>query len=455
MNTQTDAQKKGLWGMSRPMLVEQSLQFSVPVLDIFFLSQISDEAASGAGSMVPVLFFCANMMWIMIFSGASVASQRLGANNPEKTNATIATYTIWTLLFGSVLTLFLYLVAPVITHAMGLPVAVKEQADIYMSIACWLMLVWGIKSLFQSILNVYGQPQWNMYANIVFFIANVAGNAIVIYGLAGFPKMGIEGIAWASVIGSICGLLVSGFAVIMLLKLRCSIDIIRREFKNASKQIARITLPGMIEPLSFDVNMIVLNGFAASLGAAALAAKVYTFNTFMLGLIISVALTTATQVLISQKVGAGNYEGAMKQMKQSLKAVLWGSSGVVVVLLALHHPIMDIYTDDEWLLASAFWIFLLAALSEPPRAINIMTGGVLRATGDGLLISIIGPLFTWIVALPCAYIMTFVFGWGIYGILGAALLDESVRAGMYWKRWTMNRWHHTHVHARENKAANS
>ncbi len=42
----TAAQKKGLWGMSRPMLVEQGLQFSVPLLDTFFLSRISDSAAS-------------------------------------------------------------------------------------------------------------------------------------------------------------------------------------------------------------------------------------------------------------------------------------------------------------------------------------------------------------------------------------------------------------------------
>ena len=53
----TAAQSKGLWGMSRPLLVEQSLQLSVPVLDIFFLSRISDSAAAAAGAMTPVMVF--------------------------------------------------------------------------------------------------------------------------------------------------------------------------------------------------------------------------------------------------------------------------------------------------------------------------------------------------------------------------------------------------------------
>ncbi len=454
MTQTTAAQRKGLWGMSRPLLVEQGLQFSVPLLDTFFLSRISDSAASAAGSMTPVIFFCVNILWITVFSGSSIASQRLGAGNASKASATIVTYAGWIFLLGILLALLLRAVAPYVTHAMGLPGQVQIDANIYMSIVSWLMVVWAGKLVFQSILNIYGEPQWNMYANIVYFVANVLGNAMVVFGLFGFPKMGIEGVAWASVIGSSLGVLVSGIAVFVRIKLAISWRVFKLEFMSASRNIGRIALPSMIEPLSFDLNMIVLNGFAASLSAAALAAKIYTFNTFLLGLIVTMALTMATEVLVCQKVGAGKYDKAILQMKQSLKAALWGSSIIVVVLLLLSQPIMALYTDDEMLLASAFWFFLLAALSEPPRALNVMVGGVLRATGDGFLISVVGPIFTWVVALPAAYVMAFVFEWGVYGILASAILDEGCRAFMYWHRWRQNRWQHTHVHAREQQRLN-
>ena len=453
MSDTTAAQQKGLWGMSRPMLVEQSLQFSVPLLDTFFLSRVSDSAASAAGAMTPVLFFCGNVLWATIFAGAGVASQRLGAGNKERTNATIVIYSIWAVLIGLLLTGLLSWAVPYITALMGLPGEVQQNANLYMSIMCWLMVVWSFKGIFQSVLNIYGKPQWNMYANIVYFIANVVGNAVVIYGLFGFPKMGIEGVAWASVVGSSMGVIVSGLAVFLRLKLEVRWQQIKQEFNNASKHIGRIAVPNMMEPLSFDINMTVLNSMAASLGAAALAAKVYTFNTFMLGLITSVALRMATEVLICQKVGANQYEQAIQQMKQSLKAALWGSGAVVVVLFAFHQPIMDMYSDDEVVLAGAIWMFLLAAVSEPPRTINIMVGGVLRATGDGYLISIVGPLFTWLVALPAAYFMAFILGWGVYGIMASAILDEAVRATFYWYRWQQGHWQHSHVGARELRKA--
>ncbi|MDN4501775.1 MATE family efflux transporter [Alteromonadaceae bacterium BrNp21-10] len=451
MSESTAAQKKGLWGMSRPMLVEQSLQFSVPLLDTFFLSRISDSAASAAGAMTPVLFFCGNMLWATIFAGAGVASQRLGAGDPTRTSATIGTYMLWSVLIGLMLTGLLYWAAPGVTHLMGLPGQVQADANLYMSIMCWLMVVWAFKGIFQSILNIYGKPQWNMYANIVYFTANVLGNAIVVFGLFGFPKMGIEGVAWASVVGSSMGVVVSGLAVYLRLKLNINWTTVKQEFRKTTRSISRIAIPNMLEPLSFDINMTVLNSMAASLGTVALAAKVYTFNTFMLGLIISVALKTATEVLICQKVGANQYEQAKRQMKQSLKAALWGSGIVVCVLFAFHNPIMDMYTDNEVVMGAAMWMFLLAALSEPARTVNIIAGGVLRSTGDGFLISIVGPLFTWLVALPAAYVMTFTLGWGVYGIMASAILDEGVRAIFYWRRWQQGHWQHSHVSAREQR----
>lgn len=452
MQVTSAAQSKGLWGMSRPLLVEQALQLSVPLLDTFFLSRVSDSAAAAVGALTPVLFFGVNILWVTIFSGSSIAGQRLGAGSRDKAIATIATYTSWILLVGLLLAALLYTVSPWVCAVMKLDGPTRAYGIQYMQIICLLMIVWSFKLVFQSILNIFGLPQWNMVANIVFFICNLIGTAFAVYGGFGFEPMGLAGVAWANVIASSIGVAVSAYFVFSRVSLRLPRRVFVGEFKSASQHTLRIALPSMLEPLSFDLNMMVLNGFAATLGTAALAAKVYTFNTFLIGLVITLALTLATEVLVCQQVGAGDYAKAIKQMRQSLKAALWGSGIVVMILLALNHPIMSLYTSDPWIVAASSWLFLLAAISEPPRAINVMVGGVLRATGDGLLISIVGPLFTWLVAVPAAYVMAFILEWGIFGILVSAVLDEGCRSYFYWRRWRTGRWQHTHVHALEAKA---
>jgi Na+-driven multidrug efflux pump len=48
--------------------------------------------------------------------------------------------------------------------------------------------------------------------------------------------------------------------------------------------------------------------------------------------------------------------------------------------------------------------------------------------------------------------MAFKLGWGIYGIMLSAILDEGCRSYFYWRRWGSGRWRHTHVHALEAQA---
>jgi len=451
---QNQVQQKGLWGMSKPLLVEQALQFSIPLIDTIFLSIISDTAASATGAMLPILILCSQLTWVSTFAGASVASQRIGAQDYQQANATIFTYSFWALLLSLVLCTTLFQLTPWLTSIIGLTTQASIDANQYMGVASLLIVVWALKGVFQSILNIYGQPKWNMIANIVYFSANIVGNSIAVFGLFGFEKSGVTGVAWASVIASALGVTIACLAVIFQLKLRLRWQNMVRYFRNATKNIYGIALPAVIEPLAFNMQMIVLNSFAAKLGAAALAAKVYTFNTFFTCLIVSVALTTATEVIISQHVGAQRYQKVIEQMKQSLKVALWGTGIMATCLLLLASPIMSLYTDNEVLLAGAVWWFLLAALAEQPRTMNIMVGGILRATGDGWYISAIGTAYSWLIALPLAYVLTFTFELGIIGLLIAAIVDEGGRSLIYYNRWHQNRWQHSNVRAKELAQAN-
>nr|WP_269813765.1 MATE family efflux transporter [Bowmanella yangjiangensis] len=448
-NVNTRAQQQGLWGLSKPLLLEQALQFSVPLMDTLFLAILSDAAASAAGALAPVLFLCGNIIWVTVFAGASIANQRLGAGNLERAKATIWIYALWSILLGILIALGLYVATPWITSVMGLNGDIGANANDYLHIAATLVIVWAVKGVCHSILNMHGLPGWNLLANLVYFLANLAGNAIVVYQLFGLPHYGITGVAWASVIASSLGVLVSLTAITFNVPLKITLSQFTQNFSNVTQNLLRIAAPSAIEPLSFDINMVVLNSMAAKLGALALAAKVYTFNTFMLGLIISVALTTATQILVTQKVGAGKLQQADQQLRRSLRIALLGTGLTAALLVTLNQSIMQLYTQDEWILAGAFWWFLLAGLSEPGRTVNIMTGLNLRATGDGWYISAVGLLFTWLVALPLAYLLAFVLKLGLLGLLISAVVDESGRALLFYRRWRQQRWHHSHIHARE------
>ena len=441
--------EKGLWKMAKPMMLEHALLFFLPLADTFFLSRISDEAAAAVGSVTAFLFLSNTILWVTAFAGSSVASQRIGANDYDKANATIFVYGSW-LLLGSVFAISLvYFGGPVVTTLMGLPTEIKVPADTYLAIGSVMVGIWGIRGFLQSIVTLYGMPQWNFFANFVGFIVNVFGNAAVVNGWFGIPQWGIVGIAWASVLASAVVTIILAFVVFVRIRLRFNMQTVKQGYFRYSRQIGRIVAPSLIDPLSFDVNMVVLSAIVAKLGTLALIARTYTFNTFLTLLIVTVAFGTANEVIVAQWVGAKNYLKANQQLHRAVKIVVLATFGVGLIYFLLAPQIMGFYTNEEYILSMAFVYFFLALMSEPGRSLNIVVGNALRATGDGWYISIVGLGITWLIAIPLAYIFAITVEMGLIGILLSAIIDESSRGILNYWRWRKNRWQKTNVIAHE------
>jgi Na+-driven multidrug efflux pump len=186
--------------------------------------------------------------------------------------------------------------------------------------------------------------------------------------------------------------------------------------------------------------MMVLNWIAAGVGDLALKVKIYTYNTFLFCLMISIALSMATEAIIAQRVGRKEFDLAHLQLKQSLKMSLIGTTILASFWLVFNQPILKMFTSDPDIIAIGFWVFLLGFLAEPMRTTNIIIGGALRCAGDATFTSVSSIAVIWLFSVPLAYALAVPLGLGIYGLLIAAMLDEAVRAVIKYFRWKMRKW---------------
>ncbi|WP_286804733.1 MULTISPECIES: MATE family efflux transporter [unclassified Marinimicrobium] len=444
---------KGLWGMSAPMLVDQAVTFTIPLTDMFFLSRISDSAAAAVGAVSPLVFAGNTLLMVTAFAGSSIASQRIGANKYDTANATIMAYVFLIMGLAVLTAMAINIGGAYVAGWMPLSETVETHAVTYLGIIGWMVAIWGLRASYQTILNVYGEPKWNTISNFVFFGANILGNSIVVFGLFGVPRMGVDGVAMASVAAIFCSFVFTFSIVHFKLGLRLPLRQGVREFRSLIKPVLRIAAPASLEPVSFNMYMIVLNWIVAGVGDLALKVKVYAFNTFLFCLMISVALGMATEVIIAQRVGRNEFAEADRQMRHSVKVAIWGTGLLALLWVALNQQMLGIYTDDPAILAFGFWVFVLAFVAEPARTVNIVMGSALRSTGDAAFISYSTIAVIWLFSVPLAYVLTITLGWGIYGVMSAALADESVRAAIKWWRWRKGHWKEYGVAAREAREA--
>ena len=444
---------KGLWGMSAPMFIDQAVTYTIPLVDMYFLSRVSDSAAAAVGAVTPLVFVANAFLQVSAFAGASIAGQRIGANDYQRGNVTIGAYTLLVLFLSVVAIFAVNYGGPVVARSMNLSGAVESYAVEYLSLIGWMVGFWGCRLIYQTILNIYGVPKWNTYSNIIFFSVNLLGNMLAVYGFQSIPPTGVTGVALASVTAALCSLLFVMAAVHLRLRIQIPLKVSMAQFGLYITPVLLIAAPAILEPMSFQGYMMVLNWIAAGVGDLALKVKIYTYNTFLFCLMISIALSMATEAIIAQRVGRKEFDLAHLQLKQSLKMSLIGTTILASFWLVFNQPILKMFTSDPNIIAIGFWVFFLGFLAEPMRTTNIIIGSALRCAGDATFTSVSSIAVIWLFSVPLAYVLAVPFGLGIYGLLIAAILDEAVRAVIKYFRWKARKWQNYGVGVKDSTLA--
>jgi putative MATE family efflux protein len=409
-------------------------------VDMYFLSRVSDSAAAAVGAVTPLVFVANAFLQVSAFAGASIAGQRIGGNDYQRGNATIGAYSLLVLFLSIIAIVAVNKGGPIVAGYMNLSSPVTRYAAEYLSVIGWMVGLWGCRLIYQTILNIYGAPKWNTYSNIILFTVNLLGNILAVYGFGIIEPAGVTGVALASVSAALCSLLFVMAAVHLRLGIHIPFKASAAQFGLLITPVLLIAAPAILEPMSFQGYMIVLNLIAAGVSDLALKVKIYSYNTFLFCLMISIALSMATEAIIAQRVGRKEFDLAHLQLKQSLKMSLIGTTVLASLWLVFNQPILKMFTNDPDIIAIGFWVFFLGFLAEPMRTTNIIIGSALRCTGDATFTSVSSIAVIWLFSVPLAYILAVPCHLGIFGLLIAAVMDEAVRAVIKYFRWKTRKW---------------
>lgn len=198
-----------LLSMAVPMMISMLVQALYNIVDSIFVSRICEDALTA----VSMAFPWQNII-IAIAVGFGVGinallSRALGQKNAERVNQVAVN---GLLLAG--LSYLLVLVAGLI----GIRAYMRTQTDIetivnygitYLNICILCSFGVFIEITFERFLQATGRTVYSMITQLTGAITNIILDPILIFGLLGFPKLGIAGAAWATVIGQCVGAVVA------------------------------------------------------------------------------------------------------------------------------------------------------------------------------------------------------------------------------------------------------
>jgi len=389
---------KLLISMSLPMIISMLVQAMYNIVDSVFVAQISENALTAVSLAFPLQ----NLM-IAFAGGTAVGvnallSRSLGEKNQDHVNQT------------AVNSVFIFLVTAVIFMIAGLTLSnlffnvQTTNTEIVNAGTQYSMIVVGCsiglfcQFLFERLLQATGRTLFTMVTQGLGAIINIILDPIFIFGLCGFPKMGVAGAALATITGQIIACLL---ALFFNLKFNHDIHFKFKRFRpNAHivKQIYSVGIPSIImqsigSVMTFGMNTILIT---FSTTATAVFGVYFKLQSFVFMPVFG--LNNGMIPIIAYNLGAKQ----KKRMFDTIKLAMIYATGMMIIGVIFFETIpqtlLGFFNASEAMRIIAIH-FIFAGFS-------IVCSATFQAVGKGtysLLTSLIRQL---LVLLPCAYVLS-------------------------------------------------
>ncbi|MBQ6350331.1 MAG: MATE family efflux transporter [Methanobrevibacter sp.] len=431
---------RALLALFIPLLIEYSLEFFVGFADSVMVASLGEAAISGV-SLVDFL------VQLLIFSfsalatgGAVVAGQYLGDQNIDKARNS-ATQLVW---FSTILSIVLmiaviFLKPFLIGILFGqIEADVWANADVYLYFMALSIPFLAIYNAGAAIFRTTNNAVTPMNILLVCDILNVAGNAICIY-LLGWD---VRGVAIPTVIARVLA------AVLILYFL--SDDNYKLHIKKTLKhkfdfdllgKVMKVGIPYGIENGLFQLGRVLVLSLVSTFGTMAIAANSVGYAIGIFSVLPGFAINLGLTAVISNCVGANDYEQARYYNKKCLVMVVISHIVINLLIFLVLPLILGIYNLSPQTEAMAaemvIWHGIFAVIIWP---ISFTLPATFRGAGDSKSVMYISLAVMFICRIALSYVIADWMGIGVFGTWIAMFIDWYVRAGIYVYRYFSNKW---------------
>jgi len=405
---------KQLWQIIWPLLIEQILQISLGIADIFMVSSLGEAAVSGVSLVDQINVLLTALFAALATGGAVVCSQYIGkkdSKNSQETAKQLLLVVMAVSLFIMLLGILVY--KPVLKLLFGgIEKDVMDASQRYFLISLYAIPGIALYNAAAALFRANGNSRISMKIAILVNVLNIGGNALLIYGFHFY----VEGVAWPTFISRTMAALVLLFCLYYE-KGNASDDKEKSLFisiKGISKtrpnpgligKILKIGVPNMLENSSFQFGKVIVLNVVTFFGTGAIAANAAGNTLAGVEVIPGSALGICMLTVVGQCMGAGRKDQAVYYTK---KLMIWA----YISFAAINIPF----------LLSSHWILSLLGLSSD--TINaawaiVLTHGILgiffwcmsfclpnalRAAGDATYTMIISMASMWIIRVGLSFV---------------------------------------------------
>ena len=423
-----------------PLVAEQFLAVTIGMADTVMVASVGEAAVSAVSIVDGISFLIIQLFAAFATGGAVVASQYLGRRDNASANDAAKQLFILSLVVST----FLLILCIPLRREIIVLIFGKLDADVLANSTTYFLYILlslpflasynACAALFRSM----GNSKISLIVSTLMNLTNIVGNAYFIFALS----LGVTGAALATLLSR----MVAAIIMVILISNKKNIIYIRKIWKfewhwEKVKKILKIGVPTGIEGSMFHIGRLMVQGFIASFGTVALAANAIAGSVSSLANIPGGAINMASITIIGQSLGAKKPEQALHYGKWLL-LLTYGSVGIITIPIFFFAPqivhIFSLSGEASVLASNIIRTAMVATALIWPIAFTIPN--FLRAAGDVKYTMIVSMFTMWVFRVGSSYVLSFMFGFGVYGVWFGMYIDWVFRGLLFVIRFLRGKW---------------
>ena len=397
---------KLLFSMAIPIMLSMMVQALYNVVDSIFVAKLSEDALTSVSLGFPM-----QNLVIAFATGLGVGinallSRSLGEHNQKMVNESARQGLFLELCAAALFMLLGFFGAGAFIRSQSTNPTIVADGITYLKICIGICPFCFVSIFFERMLQATGKTQLSMVAQMTGAVINIIMDPILIFGLLGFPAMGVAGAAAATVFGQLCSALT---AAALHFKKNKEIHLTLRGFRPNGHVIGIILgvgVPSIImasigSVMTYSMNRI-LNGFTST--AVAVFGVYFKLQSFIFMPVFG--LNNAIVPIIAYNYGARRPDRMKKTIKLACVVAMSIMFTGFLLLQLIPQVFLGFFDASADMLAIGVPALRTISISFLAAGVCIIIGSTFQALGKGIYSMFVSIARQLVVLVPVAWLLS-------------------------------------------------
>jgi putative MATE family efflux protein len=424
-----------IWALSWPVILSFALDSVLGLASMLMVGRLGADAVGAVGLGGQVLNGVRAGIAAVGTGTVALVARDVGAGDTDHAEIVLTQSVVFGVIVSSLIAIPVIVFAPQALSVFGVKGSMANLGTRYLRIVMLSEPFGGIFFMGASALRGAGDTRTPLWIGAVTDVLAIFLNYALIFGKFGFPALGVDGCAIATLIAIAIG----GGLFLWVLSLENAALRFRWRLMRPDPELAwrvlKVGYPAAVEQLVIQFGFFAYVRFVASYGEASVAAYFIGVRILALSFLPGFGFAAAAATLVGQGLGARDKKFSRRAGWHTTYMAITMMSALGLLIFLFARQIAVLFISDPAVIALTITFMYALGAAQPLMAIDWTISGALRGAGDTQF-----PLFASIAGfyglrLALTILIVYYGGsvtWVWWSLMADYLLRSSLKSGRFW-----------------------